>query len=135
MCLIRLYRPAVYIYYFKQRHAVGWWKSFKKPQMCMSIVGASGLPANILFNYFFSVKEIDPTNNDAKMKLAEVYESMNEPRKALELVYEGSFMSLRPKQFPPTFMLHSHRLSKTSHQRRCCKPNRRPVQRRICLFI
>ncbi|KAL9710688.1 transcription factor TFIIIC subunit tfc4 [Leucoagaricus gongylophorus] len=34
------------------------------------------------------IKAIDPTNNDAKMKLAEVYESMNEPRKALELVYE-----------------------------------------------
>lgn len=26
------------------------------------------------------------------MKLAEVYESMNEPRKALELVYEGSLI-------------------------------------------
>ncbi|EKM76639.1 hypothetical protein AGABI1DRAFT_122552 [Agaricus bisporus var. burnettii JB137-S8] len=34
------------------------------------------------------IKSIDPTNNDAKMKLAEIYEIMNEPRKALELVYE-----------------------------------------------
>ena len=31
----------------------------------------------------------DPGNNDAKMKLAEIYEIVNEPRKALELVYEG----------------------------------------------
>lgn len=31
----------------------------------------------------------DPANNDAKMKLAEIYEIMNEPRRALELVYEG----------------------------------------------
>lgn len=30
----------------------------------------------------------DPTFNDAKMKLAEVYEILNEPRKALELVYQ-----------------------------------------------
>ncbi|KIY47854.1 TPR-like protein [Fistulina hepatica ATCC 64428] len=30
----------------------------------------------------------DQTNNDAKMKLAEIYEILNEPRKALQLVYE-----------------------------------------------
>ena len=35
------------------------------------------------------VRLADPTNNDAKMKLAEIYEILNEPRKALELVYEG----------------------------------------------
>ncbi|KDR78033.1 hypothetical protein GALMADRAFT_245006 [Galerina marginata CBS 339.88] len=34
------------------------------------------------------VRLADPTNNDAKMKLAEVYEIMGEPRKALDLVYE-----------------------------------------------
>ncbi|KAF8332446.1 hypothetical protein F5887DRAFT_996848 [Amanita rubescens] len=34
------------------------------------------------------VRLADPTNNDAKMKLAEIYEIMNEPRRALELVYE-----------------------------------------------
>lgn len=31
----------------------------------------------------------DTTNNDAKMKLAEIYEILNEPRKALNLVYQG----------------------------------------------
>ncbi|KAJ7116658.1 hypothetical protein C8R44DRAFT_212104 [Mycena epipterygia] len=35
-----------------------------------------------------AVRKVDPTNNEAKMKLAEVYEILNEPRKALELVYE-----------------------------------------------
>ena len=35
------------------------------------------------------VKSADPSHNEAKMKLAEVYEILNEPRKALELVYEG----------------------------------------------
>ncbi|KAG6863908.1 hypothetical protein C0991_002154, partial [Blastosporella zonata] len=34
------------------------------------------------------VRIADPTHNEAKMKLAEIYEIMNEPRKALELVYE-----------------------------------------------
>jgi len=34
------------------------------------------------------VRLADPTNNDAKMKLAEIYEIMGEPRKALDLVYE-----------------------------------------------
>ena len=37
-----------------------------------------------------SVRLADPTNNDAKMKLAEIYEIMGEPRKALDLVYEGN---------------------------------------------
>ncbi|KAF9821450.1 hypothetical protein IEO21_00696 [Rhodonia placenta] len=31
----------------------------------------------------------DPTHNEAKMKLAEIYEIMNEPRKALDLVMQG----------------------------------------------
>ncbi|KAF5345552.1 hypothetical protein D9758_012000 [Tetrapyrgos nigripes] len=34
------------------------------------------------------VRAADPGNNEAKMKLAEVYEMMNEPRKALDLVYQ-----------------------------------------------
>ncbi|KAJ7259647.1 TPR-like protein [Mycena rebaudengoi] len=34
------------------------------------------------------VRKADPTNNEAKMKLAEIYELQNKPRKALELVYE-----------------------------------------------
>jgi hypothetical protein len=33
---------------------------------------------------------VDPANNDAKMKLAEIYEIMGEPRKALDIVYEGN---------------------------------------------
>ena len=37
----------------------------------------------------FTVRLADPANNDAKMKLAEIYEIMGEPRKALDLVYEG----------------------------------------------
>ncbi|KAG9310821.1 hypothetical protein JVU11DRAFT_8674 [Chiua virens] len=34
------------------------------------------------------VTDADPSNADAKMKLAELYEIMDEPRKALELVYQ-----------------------------------------------
>lgn len=36
------------------------------------------------------VIDADPSNTDAKMKLAELYEIMDEPRKALELVYQGT---------------------------------------------
>jgi thioredoxin-like negative regulator of GroEL len=39
------------------------------------------------------VIDADPSNNDAKMKLAELYEIMDEPRKALELVYQGTLFS------------------------------------------
>ncbi|KAJ7848411.1 hypothetical protein B0H13DRAFT_2361910 [Mycena leptocephala] len=35
-----------------------------------------------------TVRKADPNDNEAKMKLAEVYEILNEPRKALDLVYE-----------------------------------------------
>ncbi|KAF9459393.1 hypothetical protein BDZ94DRAFT_1199583 [Collybia nuda] len=34
------------------------------------------------------VRIADPSHNEAKMKLAEIYEILNEPRRALELVYE-----------------------------------------------
>lgn len=37
----------------------------------------------------------DPTHNEAKMKLAELYEIMDEPRKALDLVYQGNEPYLR----------------------------------------
>lgn len=32
---------------------------------------------------------VDTGNSEAKMKLAELYEILNEPRKALNLVYQG----------------------------------------------
>ncbi|KAF7344575.1 hypothetical protein MSAN_01939600 [Mycena sanguinolenta] len=34
------------------------------------------------------IRLIEPTDNETKMKLAEIYEILNEPRKALDLVYE-----------------------------------------------
>ena len=37
----------------------------------------------------YQVRQADPTHNDAKMKLAEIYEILGETRRALELVYEG----------------------------------------------
>ncbi|KAF8815220.1 hypothetical protein BYT27DRAFT_7249306 [Phlegmacium glaucopus] len=39
-------------------------------------------------NVYEHVRLADPSNNDVKMKLAEIYEIMGEPRKALDLVYE-----------------------------------------------
>ncbi|KAF7318942.1 hypothetical protein HMN09_00230000 [Mycena chlorophos] len=34
------------------------------------------------------IRGVEPTDNETKLKLAEIYEILNEPRKALELVYE-----------------------------------------------
>ena len=45
-------------------------------------------PLYLLYVDHVLVRLADPTNNDAKMKLAEIYEIMGEPRKALDLVYE-----------------------------------------------
>ena len=42
------------------------------------------------------VIEADPAHNDAKMRLAEIYEVLNEPRKALELVYQGMTHPTKP---------------------------------------
>ncbi|KAK7058184.1 TPR-like protein [Favolaschia claudopus] len=44
----------------------------------------------LLFSYPIpkSNESADPENNEVKMKLAEIYEMLNEPRKALDLVYE-----------------------------------------------
>ena len=46
-------------------------------------------PLNIHRSKMRAVIQADPTNNDAKMKLAEIFEILNEPRKALELVMQG----------------------------------------------
>jgi general transcription factor 3C polypeptide 3 (transcription factor C subunit 4) len=35
------------------------------------------------------IVDADQTNNDTKMKLAELYDIMDESRIALELIYEG----------------------------------------------
>ncbi|KAF8636092.1 hypothetical protein AX17_003797 [Amanita inopinata Kibby_2008] len=49
------------------------------------------------------VRLADPANNDAKMKLAEIYEILNEPRKALELIYEViDSRKKKPKDAVPT---------------------------------
>ena len=46
-------------------------------------------PETVAYDSFDTVIKADPTHNDAKMKLAEIYEIMNEPRKALDLVMQG----------------------------------------------
>ena len=61
--------------------------------MCTSTVSCSSL-AGIVAQSPCKVRVADSTNNEAKMKLAEIYEITNEPRKALTLVYEGASYSL-----------------------------------------
>lgn len=47
-----------------------------------------------------TVISADDTQNEVKMGLAEIYEVLNEPRKALKLVYEGQFVL--PASRPPS---------------------------------
>ena len=61
--------------------------SSEMQRMSMNIVGLFSLPTYYMLTRSL-VRLADPTNNDAKMKLAEIYEIMGEPRKALDLVYE-----------------------------------------------
>ncbi|KAJ7185570.1 hypothetical protein C8R46DRAFT_382209 [Mycena filopes] len=46
------------------------------------------------------IRLVEPSHNEAKMKLAEIYEILNEPRKALDLVYE--VIDSRNKRNPKT---------------------------------
>jgi general transcription factor 3C polypeptide 3 (transcription factor C subunit 4) len=46
----------------------------------------------------FTVIAADPSANDAKMRLAEIYEVLNDPRKALDLVYQGTQRALRNRR-------------------------------------
>ena len=45
---------------------------------------------DLFMTILYIVIDADPTHNEAKMKLAELYEIMDEPRKALDLVYQGN---------------------------------------------
>lgn len=49
----------------------------------------------------FPVIQADPGHNEAKMKLAEIYEILNEPRKALDLVMQGWFILFPRFAFRP----------------------------------
>ena len=58
-----------------------------------------------------AVIQADPTNNDAKMKLAEIFEILNEPRKALELVMQGDLV---PEPCMTILSTEHHRSSQSS---------------------
>jgi hypothetical protein len=70
-----------------------------------------------------SVRLVDPNNNDAKMKLAEIYEIMGEPRKALDLVYEGNQIFNSPIFFFFFLNNRSDRLSQETWKTKCRKPD------------
>ncbi|KAF7298515.1 TPR-like protein [Mycena kentingensis (nom. inval.)] len=56
----------------------------RKTALCMRAMGDLAAAAEV----FEAVRKYDPTNNQLKMDLAEIYEILEEPRKALDLVYE-----------------------------------------------
>jgi hypothetical protein len=60
---------------------------------------------------FHVVRSADPSLNDTKMKLAEIYEILNEPRKALELVYEGIPISEFQLNYPYLVCCSSYRFA------------------------
>ena len=64
-----------------------------------------------------AVISADDTQNEVKMSLAEIYEVLNEPRKALKLVYEGQFYRLYRAPHRTTVLSFSHRLAQTETAR------------------
>ena len=54
-----------------------------------------------IFPHVCEVIQADPTDNNAKMALAEILEILNEPRKALDLVMQGTW------HLPP-ILLHAN---------------------------
>jgi hypothetical protein len=64
------------------------WEIFEKQLRFMNMV-RNGDSSFLHLLEFHVVRSADPSLDDTKMKLAEIYEILNEPRKALELVYEG----------------------------------------------
>ena len=67
----------------------------------------------------------DSTHNEAKMKLAEIYEILGEPRKALDLVMQGKdptplFSSRRPQLWTlpaPSYRFQKKETGSTARQR------------------
>jgi general transcription factor 3C polypeptide 3 (transcription factor C subunit 4) len=64
-----------------------WWTFIRQVKDFIPLTGMVLYP-NIVI-------EADPTHNEAKMKLAELYGIMDGPRKALDLVYQGNEPCLR----------------------------------------
>lgn len=85
----RARRPVACIYFSKPRHVVKCWVTSKRPQISTHMVSYIH-QFTIYVTENFVVIRADPTHNDARMKLAGIYEIMDEPRKALDLVLQGT---------------------------------------------
>ena len=98
------FRRAVFTSSCKQQHVDVWSEISKSRQKYTSTVSSP-----FLFDWMgqLLIDEIvviaaDSTHNEAKMKLAEIYEILGEPRKALDLVMQGKdptplFFSRKPQ--------------------------------------
>ena len=78
------------MFFCKSPHAAECKVTYVKQLMSTSRVGLSLVVRHCRALIRCKVIDADPSNTDAKMKLAELYEIMDEPRKALELVYQGT---------------------------------------------
>lgn len=92
--LISSIRQVVCTSYYRQLRVEEQLETIRKPQKCMSTVRHVWYLFGSVLTLLVTVISVDPSNNDAKMKLAEIYEIMNEPRKALDLVYQGTLTLL-----------------------------------------
>ena len=86
-----LFRQAVCMFSCKSLHAVECKVTYERHLKCTNKVGLSLIVSHHKALTRNQVIDADPSNTDAKMKLAELYEIMDEPRKALELVYQGTY--------------------------------------------
>jgi general transcription factor 3C polypeptide 3 (transcription factor C subunit 4) len=65
--------------------------NFKTLLRCMKPVSISDFSLLRVKHTTFLVLSLDASLNDVKMRLAGIYEVLHEPRKALDLVYQGEF--------------------------------------------
>jgi hypothetical protein len=59
------------------------------PLRSMKLVRPIDLSTPSMKHIIFLVLSLDSSLNDVKMRLAGIYEVLHEPRKALDLVYQG----------------------------------------------
>lgn len=91
-------RQAVYTFLCGLPPVDAAWVKCRMRWRFMNIVSCYAQLLRLLFQRIIVIS-VDPSNNEAKMLLAEIYELQNEDRKALELVYQGQALQQLPKSF------------------------------------
>lgn len=101
LILLLTHRQVVYTFSFKRLPVDVWWVILRKLLKFMNMVSSTVAEKTSQRVDDWIVVMADPTHNEAKMKLAEIYEILNEPRKALDLVLQGEFALSFPVKIYP----------------------------------